>query len=136
VLDEVLTEIADVADQALDAPEPWTGLCEFAAAFVRLRAESCGISEALGGACGDTLEQSLAGLRDRIRLLVQRSQRAGVMRMDVAWQDVPFLLAAAATGDRTLGMHASTQQWERNLQVILDGLRTTQPGPLPGTPPD
>ncbi|WP_405779681.1 TetR/AcrR family transcriptional regulator [Streptomyces sp. NBC_00859] len=135
VLDEVLTEIADVADRSLAAPEPWAGLCEFAAAFVRLRAESCGIGEALGGACGDALDQSLAGLRERIRLLVERAQAAGVMRTDLPWQDVPFLLAAAATGARTLGMRAGAQQWERNLRIILDGLRTTEPAPLPGTPP-
>uniref|UniRef100_A0AAU2VNH1 TetR/AcrR family transcriptional regulator n=1 Tax=Streptomyces sp. NBC_00008 TaxID=2903610 RepID=A0AAU2VNH1_9ACTN len=135
VLDEVLDEIAELADHALDDPDPWHGLSAFATAYVRLRAESCGISEALGGACGDALDQRLTGLRERIRSLVERAQAAGAMRSDVTWQDVPFLLAAAATGARTLGMRAGDQQWERNLHIVLDGLRPTRTGSLPGTPP-
>jgi len=81
---------------------PWHGFCGFAAALVRLRAESCGIGEALGGACGPALDKSLADVRARIRLLVERAQQAGVMRPGVAWQDVPFLLAAAATRPGTV----------------------------------
>jgi AcrR family transcriptional regulator len=134
VLDEILDEIADLADQALEDPDPWNGLCVFAAAYVCLRTESCGISEALGGACGDALAQRLEDLRGRIRRLVERAQSIGALRTDVAWQDVPFLFAAAATGEHTLGMQASDQQWERNLQIILDGLRPTQSNTLPGTP--
>ncbi|WP_328459591.1 TetR/AcrR family transcriptional regulator [Streptomyces sp. NBC_00448] len=135
VLVEILDEISDVADQALEDPDAWNGLCVFAATYVRLRAESCGVSEALGGACGVPLAQRLEDLRGRIRRLVERAQAVGAMRTDVAWQDVPFLLAAAATGERTLDMRAGSQQWERNLQIILDGLRTAQPSMLPGTPP-
>jgi AcrR family transcriptional regulator len=135
VLDEILDEIAKVADQAVEDPDPWNGLCVFAVAYVRLRAESCGVSEALGGACGDALAQRLEDLRGRIRSLVERAQSVGAMRTDIAWQDVPFLFAAAATGGHTLGMQAGDQQWERNLDIILDGLRPTQPSTLPGTPP-
>ncbi|MDN3357467.1 TetR/AcrR family transcriptional regulator [Actinomadura sp. DC4] len=123
VLDEILVEILDLADRALDDPDPWNGLRVFAVAYVRLRAESCGVGEALGGAGGDALTVRLASLRDRIRRLVERAQSAGVMRADLAWQDVPFLFAAAATGERTLDLQADDQQWERNLGVILDGLR-------------
>jgi AcrR family transcriptional regulator len=135
VLIEVLGEAVARADRALDDPDPWNGFCGFASAFVRLRAESCGIGEVLGGAGGPALDQSLAELRVRIRLLVEHTQAAGVMRTDVAWQDVPFLLAGVATGDRTLGLRAGDQQWGRNLQIVLDGLRTTRSSPLPGTPP-
>ncbi|MFI9722883.1 TetR/AcrR family transcriptional regulator [Streptomyces sp. NPDC052396] len=135
VLDDLLDEIANVADQALEDPDPWSGLCVFAAAYVRLRAESCGVSEALGGACGDALAQRLEDLRGRIRRLVERAQSSGVMRADIAWQDIPFLFAAAATGEHTLGIQASDQQWERNLNVILDGLRPIRPGIPPGAPP-
>ncbi|MFE6778639.1 TetR/AcrR family transcriptional regulator [Streptomyces sp. NPDC057702] len=135
VLDEILDEISDLADRALEDPDAGNGFRVFAVTYVRLRAESCGVSEALGGACGDPLAQRLADLRDQVRRLVERAQAAGALRTDVAWQDVPFLLAAAATGERTLGMRAGDQQWERNLRVVLDGLGPRQPGPLPGTPP-
>ncbi|MFG2846640.1 TetR/AcrR family transcriptional regulator [Kitasatospora sp. NPDC048296] len=127
VLDEVLDEITQLADRALADPDPWHGLGEFAAGYVRLRAESCGISEALGGACPDGLAERLTGMRERIRQLVERAQVVGAMRVDVAWQDVAFLLAAAATGDHTLGLRADDRQWERNLGIILDGLRASEP---------
>ncbi|NUS14695.1 MAG: TetR/AcrR family transcriptional regulator [Streptomyces sp.] len=135
VFEEILDEIAEVADQAWEEPDAWSGLRTFATAYVRLRTESCGVSDALGGACGDALDQRLHDLRERIRRLVERAQAAGAVRADVAWQDVPFLLAAAATGARTLGLRAGGQQWERNLRIILDGLRPGQPSVLPGTPP-
>ncbi|MGI5350910.1 TetR/AcrR family transcriptional regulator [Streptomyces sp. CA-250714] len=135
VLEEVLDEIADVADRAVADPDAWNGLHIFAAAYVRLRTESCGISEALGGACGDALAPRLADLRERIRHLVERAQSAGAMRTDIAWQDVAFLFAAAATEERTLGLRAGEQQWERNLQIVLDGLRPARSSTLPGTPP-
>jgi hypothetical protein len=53
----------------------------------------------------------------------------------VAWQDVPFLLASVATGVTTLGLRATGQQWERNLRIILDGMRAPSPDPLPGQAP-
>lgn len=121
VLAEVLGEAVATGDKALADPDPWTGFCRFAAAFVRLRAESCGIGEALGGASGPALDQALSEIRERIRLLVEHTQAAGAMRTDVAWQDVPFLLAAVATGERTVGLRAGDEQWNRNLQIVLDG---------------
>jgi AcrR family transcriptional regulator len=135
VLGEVLAEVAEAADRALADPDPWHGLCEFAAAYVGLRTESCGIGEALGGACGESLDQALAELRDRFRALVERAREAGLVRPDVAWQDVPFLLAAVATGRNTLGLRAGEDQWRRTLTVLLDGLRSTAPSPLPGAAP-
>ncbi|MGC0417696.1 TetR/AcrR family transcriptional regulator [Embleya sp. AB8] len=128
VLDEILDEITDLADRALADPDPWHGFREFADAYVRLRAESCGIGQALGGHHADGLAPRLADLREAIRSLVERAQAAHAMRADLAWQDVPFLLAAAATDDRTLGLRADGRQWEHNLRIILDGLRATGPG--------
>ncbi|GLY72064.1 TetR family transcriptional regulator [Actinoallomurus iriomotensis] len=133
VLEEVLGEILATADRALDDPDPWRGFCDFAAAFVRLRAESCGVGEALGGACGPALDRCLGEVRDRVRRLVERAQESGRMRPDVSWTDVPFLLAGVATGPRTIGLHAGDGQWNRNLRVVLDGLSTPRPAALPST---
>lgn len=128
VLREVLDEIATVADEALADDDPWRGFRTFATRYVALRAESCGITEAIGGACGDELAGPLATLRRRLRALVARAQDAGAMRTDVGWQDVAFLLASAATGDHTLGLRARPRQWYRNLDVVLDGLRVSARG--------
>jgi AcrR family transcriptional regulator len=135
VLSELLGEGVVHAEQALADPDPWHGFREFAAAFVRLLAASRGVSEALGGQCRIDISATLVDLRAGIRAVVERTQAAGAMRPDVAWQDVPFMLAAAVTTSPTIGLHAEADQWRRNLGVILDGLRTPRPEPLPSQPP-
>ena len=131
VLDEIIGEIVEKADDGLADDDPWAGFAAFAAAYIRLRNELCDINETLGDVVGDRR----GDLRDRIRLLVERAQRGGAMRADVSWQDVAFLLVGAATGEHTLGLRAGPQQWERNLRVTLDGLRAGDVGPLPGESP-
>lgn len=131
VLAEVLGEIVEKGDEGLADPDPWKGFCDFAAAYTRLRNELCDINDALGGTVG----HARAELRKRIRLLVERAQDAGAMRADITWQDVAFLLVSVSTGDHTVGLRAGEHQWGRNLRIVLDGLRTPEPAPLPGAPP-
>jgi len=131
VLDEILGEIIAKADEGLADDDPWAGFTGFAMAYIRLRNELCDINETLG----DVVGERRGDLRDRIRRLVDRAQDAGAMRTDITWQDVAFLLVAAATPDHTLGLRAGAEQWERNLTVTLDGLRAREPGALPGKPP-
>ncbi|GAA3675388.1 TetR/AcrR family transcriptional regulator [Nonomuraea antimicrobica] len=132
VLGEVLGEIIAKGDKGMADPDPWAGFTSFALSYIHLRNELCDVNKRLG----DVLDHSRAELRDRIRLLVERAQRAGVMRTDVTWEDVAFLMvAASSTGPHTLGLQAGARQWDRNLQVVLDGLRAPDPGTLPGEPP-
>ncbi|GAA1829823.1 hypothetical protein [Actinomadura chokoriensis] len=113
-------------------PDPWAGFTAFAFSYIRLRNELCDVNQRLG----DVLGPSRAELRDRIRNLVERAQRAGAMRTDATWEDVAFLMvAASSTGPHTLGLRAGARQWERNLQIVLDGLRRPGPAPLSGEPP-
>lgn len=123
VLAEVLEEILALADRALADPDPWRGFTEFASAYVRLRAESCGVNEALGGAGFPGLDGVLGEIRTRLRKLVEAAQHAGAMRGEIAWQDVAFLLAGASTEASTIGLCAEPDQWTRNLAIVLDGLR-------------
>lgn len=129
VLAELLEEMLAVADRAMDDPDPWRGFIDFATAYVRLRAASCGLNEALGGECGLALDPQLARLRERIRLMVAHAREAGVLRPDVPWEDVAFLLASVTTATRTLGLQAGDEQWRRNLRIVLDGLRVRRPDP-------
>ncbi|WP_433171539.1 TetR/AcrR family transcriptional regulator [Actinoallomurus sp. CA-150999] len=132
VLGEVLGEIVAEGDEALADPDPWAGFTRFALSYIHLRNELCDVNKRLG----NVLDHSRAELRDRIHLLVERAQQAGAMRTDVTWEDVAFLMvAASSTGSHTLGLQAGAGQWDRNLQVVLDGLRTPGPGILPGEPP-
>ncbi|WP_131738082.1 TetR/AcrR family transcriptional regulator [Actinomadura roseirufa] len=131
VLAEVLGEIIVRADEGLAHPDPWEGFSAFASSYIRLRNELCDLNHALGG----TLDHARAELRDRMSMLVGRAQDAGLMRADITWEDVAFLLVSVSTGGHTVGLRAGELQWDRNLRVILDGLRTPEPAPLPGSPP-
>lgn len=135
VLGDMISQTTHRADAALADADAWHGFVAFAADLVRLRADSRGLAAALGGRCSQALDSPLDALRERIRQLVERAQAAGAIRADVAWQDIPFLLAGAATDSGTLGLRADADQWRRNLQIVLDGLRVGHPSGLPGMPP-
>lgn len=135
VLAELLAESREVGERALADPDPWHGFVEFATAFTQLRAACMGITEALGRPCGAQVDNVVGDLRRQIRTMVSRAQEAGLMRADLSWRDVPFLLAGAAPPNVTLALTADDQQWHRVLGVVLDGLRTPEPSPLPGKPP-
>ena len=135
VLAELIADAVSEADRLIQSADPWTALCEFAAVFVQMRAANVAVSEAVVGQCGFAPDDALTDLRERLRTLVERAQEAGAMRTDIGWQDMPFLLASVATGATTLGLRATRRQWERNLRILLDGMRTPSPGPLPGKAP-
>lgn len=132
VLEEIIGEILERGDKGLADPDPWTGFRDFAASYLRLRNELCDVNQAIGG----VLDHERAELRDRVRQLVERAQDAGAIRADVSWTDVSFLLVGVSTGNHTMGIHAGPVQWERNLAIMLDGLRTPVPTPPPGSAPE
>jgi AcrR family transcriptional regulator len=122
VLTDTLNELVTLARTALAAQDPWAGFAEFAENYARLRAASCGIRDVLGDCDLDLdVETPVAQLRELFEQMVDRAQRAGVLRTDVAWPDIAFLLAMI-TND-TIGLRAPADQWQRNLRIILAGLR-------------
>ncbi len=124
ILADIIDEMTDRARRAVDDPDPWHGFVVFAEIYVRLRASSCGLHDALSGAAdGLDLAARINLLQRAMRQLVQRVQHAGVIRDDLDWRDVPFVLATAIPAGRTIGLEAKPDQWRRNLRIILDGLR-------------
>jgi hypothetical protein len=97
--------------------------------------ENTGLSEAFGTDLPPALAAAQQRVRGTIQRLTEQAQRAGAVRPDIGWQDVVFLPKAVLTSPRCLGLTAGERSWERTLTVLLDGLRTTTPSPLPGAPP-
>src|SRR5919201_1529904 len=91
-------QTAAKGDEGVADPDPWAGFTTFALSYIHLRNELCDVNKRLG----DVRDHSRAELRDRIQRLVERAQQAGVMRTDVTWEDVAFLMVAASTGPHTL----------------------------------
>ncbi|MBV9847759.1 MAG: TetR/AcrR family transcriptional regulator [Kutzneria sp.] len=124
ILVDTIDEMTDRARRALDDPDPWQGFVDFAEVYVRLRASSCGLHDVLSGAGSHLdLQPRISCLQLSVRRLVRRAQEARVIRDDLDWRDVPFALATAIPAGHTIGLTAKTDQWRRNLRVVLDGLR-------------
>jgi len=122
VLDAIV-EMTDQATRALEDPDPWEGFARFAGTFVQLRAASCGLHAALSSDRDPAIDAEVARLRQAVGKLVRHAQKAGVLRSDVDWRDVPFALASAIPAGRTIGIPAKQDQWRRNLAIILRGMR-------------
>ena len=124
LLGELVTEkfrlFADHAELALKVEDPW----EAFAGLLRKNAQFCagdvGVQEAL--ARGPVAWEYAAPEIDRLRAtttqLIERAQRAGVMRVDFVVDDIPMLMAGLSS---TMGVPG--YDWHRHLEIILAGLR-------------
>jgi AcrR family transcriptional regulator len=123
ILLDSIAEMTGQATRALDDPDPWQAFAGFAEAFVQLRASSCGLHAALSGDHGQAIDGEVTKLRDAVHKLVVHAQKAGALRADIDWSDIPFVLASAIPAGHTIGLPARQDQWQRNLRIILDGIR-------------
>jgi hypothetical protein len=99
-------------------------------------ASTHGLTVRLAGTFTPTAEQ-LALAEEMQALgteLFDRARATGQLRDDITYLDVEFLLeflARVRLGDD----NRTAELRQRHLAVIIDGLRSTQPTPLPGEPP-
>lgn len=133
ILVDTIDQMTEMAVQALDDQDPWGAFADFAEAFVRLRASSCGLHSVLSGSGDQDLERHISQLRRAIHELIRQTQAAHAIRDDIDWRDIPFVLATAIPSSHTIGLTAKADQWHRNLSIILDGLRPSRelPAVLP-----
>jgi AcrR family transcriptional regulator len=123
ILAELLDQIMEAGREGLADPDPWRGFTSFAAVFVRLGNASCGVKDAISGQQVLDLGPAIETIRQLITQLVQRAQDAGVLRDDIDWRDVACILASVVPPAQTLGEQNREDQWRRNLDVVLTGLR-------------
>jgi AcrR family transcriptional regulator len=126
ILFDSIAEMTAQATLALECPDPWQGFAGFAETFVQLRAASCGLHDALSADHDPGIDAEVTRLRQAVGELVRHAQRAGALRSDIDWRDVPFVLASAIPTGHTIGIPAREDQWTRNLKIILDGMRAAQ----------
>jgi AcrR family transcriptional regulator len=126
-----LTEVQATLSSGGDPWEAFTGFPRRIAA-----ANNHGLTTRLAGTFEPTAEQvAMAGqMRTLGTELFERARATGQLRPDITWLDVEYLLELLAwvkLGDP--GRTAELRQ--RHLAVIIDGLHTSQPTPLPADPP-
>jgi AcrR family transcriptional regulator len=134
LLEERVAGITALAEEALQVEDPWAGFAGFLEAAVELNATNRGVRELMFGE-GHGIERAN---RVRMRMapllgqLVRRAQATGQLRADVELSDIA-LIQFMVSGLGQLGGPHAPGLWRRYLRIVLDGLRTPEPGPL--TPP-
>ena len=129
-----LATVAAIADQALEAPDPWSGLVSFMERMAETMAGDLGLRQILMFA---TYGRDLVAVaRERnaplVERLVERAQAAGQLRSDLRQTDIVFIVFVL-TEATELAQAASPGIWRRYLTLILDGMQPARAGvtPLP-----
>jgi len=145
-----MEQVMEAAGEALQADDPWAGLCGYIRACVEMR------SGALGSLAGqiEMTDEMLSTARRGMTLageVVARAHRAGSLRADVTALDIALLIesfsrrapgasVSAVPQDPDAPAEPAEADEERNAQarlltVAFDGLRAPGATPLPGRAP-
>ncbi len=132
-----LEKIAGYAMAALADPEPWQGFAGYLTNVCELQAADRGFNEvAARGLADSPANQALRRkVGEAMAELIERAKRAGVVRADLATEDLAFVVwGIAQTVERTASV--APRLWRRHLALLLDGFRTEGAHPLPEPPLD
>jgi AcrR family transcriptional regulator len=136
VFEARVAEYADAATEALRAPDPWAGFCEFAQRVFAMQAADRGLSDVLTMTARTTerLEELREGAYNDFAELVRRAQAAGQLRADFVPEDFILLVLANQGVLRGTG-EAAPLAWQRFLALVLDGCRAKGAHSLPSSTP-
>jgi AcrR family transcriptional regulator len=130
---ERIGDIARIAEQCLEDPDPWRGFAGFFERALALQASDRGLKDVLFSA--GTGRERVRAARDKIAppvtRLVRRAIEAGVLRENVDTSDVPVInLMLNTVVD--FGRDVEPELYQRYLAIVLEGLRARPDGePLP-----
>jgi AcrR family transcriptional regulator len=129
-----IDSVAALAEEALQAPDPWSGLVCFMEQTTELMAGDLGLRQLLMFATYGQDRVAYARQRNAplVHRMVERAQAAGQLRADLRPTDIPFIVFLLAEATQ-LVHSASPGIWRRYLALILDGMRPGREGvtPLP-----
>lgn len=132
LFEDRVAKLLELAEDCLRAEDPWAGLVTFLDQATARQVADRGLKELIFSTAHG--QARIAADRDRIGplffALVERAQRAGQLRPDIAGTDVGLLqLMLTAVADFTRDV--APDAWQRFLTIMLDGLRTRRDGPSP-----
>lgn len=137
VFESTLQHLITLAERALADDDPWEGLVQLFLATGQDFAHDRGLRQLfLEGARGeDRTVAARERLTPAVGAVLERAQRAGVVRGDIVHTDFPLIqLMLGAVSQHSQAV--SPELWKRYLTIVLDGLRQDrkQPTPLPHPP--
>lgn len=128
---ERIAALDTLAEAALADPDPWSGFRSFLVRTFALQAADRGLNEVmtLRYPAAPQLTEACDRGYAQVGTIIERAQRAGVLRPDFTLPDLACLIWAtsrviAATAD------AAPDAWRRYVDLQLDGLRAEAAHPL------
>lgn len=120
LLDDMLSEMVAVGQQALEEDEPWEALLRFIEHGLKAQADNRGFEDfVLSSTRGREHFRRLAPIADA---LVERAHQAGSLRPEIRGSDLPLLqVMFGALVDFSRDVEPET--WRRIFAVVVDGLR-------------
>jgi AcrR family transcriptional regulator len=129
-----IEEVAGLAEEAAQVPDPWSGLVCFMERAAELMAGDVGLRQMLMFATygGDSTWYARERNAPLVRRLLERAQAAGQVRSDLRPTDIPFIVFVL-TESTQFARQISPEIWRRYLTLVIDGLRPDREGvtPLP-----
>lgn len=130
-----LAEYARAAEEALNAPDGWSGFCAYVERICAMQAADRGLKDVLTrtfpNATALEAHRTL-GYERSVRLL-DRAKAERTLRSDVVPEDLVLLLMANAGVVEGAG-EAAPDAWRRFVALMLDGFRAEGAGALPPPP--
>jgi len=131
-----LDEVARVAEEALQDPDPWNGLVTYVEQSSALQMQDRGLMQIFRNPDRgrQRVAQASARIAPLIFALVERAREGGVLRADFQSTDLPMLqLSLTTLMDATRTFEPAV--YRRYLWILLDGMRGDR-GPISALPVD
>ncbi len=130
-----LADFADAAEEALEAPDGWSGLAGYVERICAMQASDRGLMDVLtrsfprAGALEGHRERGYAAM---VRV-IERALAEGSLRADFVPEDIILILLANSGVVQGMG-DAAPDAWRRVVAVLLDGVRQGGSERLPDAP--
>ena len=130
-----VARLVERAEAALEQDDAWPALVGFLHDAVELNATNRAVKQLVfgGHGAGGMVDRARMQLAPLVAQLLLRAQANGDVRADVGVTDMPLIQVMVSSLGELRGPHAAGI-WHRYLGLVLDGLRTPDPHPLPRPP--
>jgi AcrR family transcriptional regulator len=121
---ERMDEVREMAERALEDPDPWEGFTRFLVRTAELHSDDRGLREVM--LSNNFGQENVAAAKERMVPLavelVRRAKECGELRGDFEATDLPMIhMMLGAVAEYTQDVRPET--WRRYLALLLDGLR-------------
>ncbi|AEF35174.1 MULTISPECIES: TetR/AcrR family transcriptional regulator [Mycobacteriaceae] len=124
IFEDGINQLADLAETALQQPDPWQGFVWYVEQMCAITATDRGLreicfSKAYGGDRVTAAQQRLVPV---VKRLVERARTDDHLRPGLSDTDMPIFGLLAGTVSEFAG-HVDADLWRRYVAILLDGMR-------------